>query len=233
MTRTTIGLVVIGLVGSLGVAHGQEAAPAGARDPQSAVIGAWSLTKDLSDTGERLAGAMGGPGGGGRGGGMSGPGGGGMGAPGGGGGGGGRGGGMGGGFPGGGSSGGGMSGPGGSGGRAREAGPAFAALKAQNKLTIVPADGAVAITTGDGVSRRYVTDGKKYEYLTGDGVVKYTAKWNGATLSVDTEFEKGPKIAWMFVPVDIGAQLLVIVRVSGGDMPGNVLAHQIYRRDQM
>ncbi len=231
MKRAVIGFVMIGAVGCLAVAHGQESAPAGTTGPQSAVVGVWSLNKDLSDTGERMAGAMGGPGGGGRGGGMSGPGGG-MGAPGGGGGGGGRGGGMGGGFPGGGDpSGGGMGGPGG--GRSRDAGPALAALKAQNRLTIVPADGAVAITTGDGVSRRYVTDGRKYEFLTGDGVVKYTAKWNGATLSLDTEIEKGPTIAWMFVPVDIGAQLLVIVRVSGGDMPGTAQAHHLYRRDQM
>lgn len=223
MKRAVIGLVIVGVAGCLAVAHGQESVPAGASGPQSAVIGVWSLNKDLSDTGERMAGAMGGPAGGGRGGGMGGPGGG-TGVPGGGGGG--RGGGMGGGFPGGGQP------PGGS-SRSRESGPAYAALKAQNRLTIVPADGAVAITTGDGVSRRYVTDGKKYEFLTGDGVVKYTAKWNGATLSLDTEVEKGPKIAWMFVPVDIGAQLLVIVRVSGGDMPGNMLAHHLYRRDQM
>jgi hypothetical protein len=228
MKRAVIGLTVMGVVGCLAMAHGQAPVPAG--DPQSAVVGVWSLNKDLSDTGDRLAAAMGGQGGGGRGGGMGAPGGGGMGGPGGGGGG--RGGGMGGGFPGGGQpSGGGMGGSGG--GRPRESGPAFSALKAQNKLTIVPADGAVAITTGDGVSRRYVTDGKKYEFLTGDGVVKYAAKWNGATLSLDTEIEKGPKIAWMFVPVDIGAQLLVIVRVSGGDMPGTVLAHHLYRRDQM
>ncbi|MCX6550990.1 MAG: hypothetical protein NTY02_08300 [Acidobacteria bacterium] len=227
--KTIIAILSLALmIGSTALLAAQETPQApqtSIPQPRSAIVGAWSLNKDMSDTGDRM---MGGPGGGSRGG----PGGSGGGSRGG------SGGGMGG-FGGGGGRGGGMGGD--MGGRGGESGggnmprtPAamLAALQAPGGMTIIPADGSVTVTTSDGVTRKYVTDGKKAELLTGDGVVSYKAKWDAESLVIESEMDKNPKVTWTCIPMASGTQLLVVVRVSGGDMPRDMIVHRVYKRTQ-
>jgi len=225
------GLALAAVVGSLTLTHAQEVKPADTFAVRDGVIGAWKLEKNLSDAQDRAGGGRrGGPpgggggmppggmgGGGGRGGGMGG--GGGM-PPGGMGGGGGRGGGM-----------GGVPGGGGGGQGRREPAEVMAMLQPASAMTIVPADGAVVVTNSDGVSRKFVTDDKKNELLTGDGVIKYRAKWSGPTLSIESELDKGPKVTITYIPMTLTNQLLAIVRVEGQDGMGTLLAHHVFIRN--
>jgi hypothetical protein len=223
MKTTVAGLALVGVVGCLALAQAQEPQAGAARSAQGAVLGSWTLDKNLSDTPERMGGG-GGSRSGGRTGGF---------------GGGGRGGGFGG--------GGGRGGFGGMGGGDRDGMPGgqgygdnedakrnrevlMTALSAPAGMTIVPGDGAAIITSSDGVSRKYVTDDKKAELVTGDGVIKYKAKWSGPTLVIESEIENGPKIDWTYIPMADTRQLLVVVRVSGGRMPGTMVAHHVYER---
>jgi hypothetical protein len=135
-------------------------------------------------------------------------------------GGGGRGGGMGG-FPGG----------GGGGQTRREPAEVMAMLQPASGMTIVPADGAVIVTNSDGVSRKFVTDDKKNELLTGDGIIKYKAKWSGPTLVIESELDKGPKVTITYIPMTLTNQLLAIVRVEGQDGMGTLLAHHVFIRN--
>ena len=235
MNPRIAGLALAAVFGSLTMTYAQEARPTDAFAVRDGVIGAWKLEKNLSDAQDRAGGGRrGGPSGGG----------GGMGGSGGGmGGGGGRGGGMGGGGgrggtggmpPGGmGGSGGGM--PGGMGGRGGQGGrdPAavMAMLQPASGMTIVSADGAVVVTNSDGVSRKFITDDKKNELLTGDGVIKYKAKWSGPTLSIESELDKGPKVTITYIPMTLTNQLLAIVRVEGQDGMGALLAHHVFIRN--
>jgi len=226
MKRLLAGSVLV--LASVAFVAAQDAPPPQPSQTRSPIVGAWSLNKDLSDTADRMMG------GGSRGGGS-------RGGYGGSGGGGGRGGGMGGG----GGRGGGMGGFGGGGGdmgggnRGGEGGseprnPAWvnAALQPSAGMTIVPADDAVNITTSDGVSRKFVANGKKAELLTGDGVVSYKARWDGDVFVVEAELEKSPKVEWRFIPMDGGRQLLAFVKVSGGGMPRDVVLHHVYNREK-
>jgi len=230
MNKTITGLTLAAVFGSLTMMYAQEAKPVDTSAMREGVIGVWKLEKNLSDAQDRGGGPRGGA-----------PGGGGM-PPGGMGGGGGRGGGMGG-FPGGGGggtggSGGGMPG-GGQGGRGGQGGsrgdrdPAavMAMLQPASGMTIVPADGAVVVTNSDGVSRKFITDDKKNELLTGDGVIKYRAKWSGPTLSIESELDKGPKVTITYIPMTLTNQLLAIVRVEGQDGMGTLLAHHVFIRN--
>jgi hypothetical protein len=230
MRSRIAGLALAAVFGSLTTMHAQEARPTDTPAVHDGVIGAWKLEKNLSDAQDRAGGGRrGGPQGGGVGGGGGMP-------PGGMGGGGGRGGGMGGGgMPpggGGGMPGGGMGGRGGGGGQSgRDPATVMAMLQPASGMTIVSADGAVVVTNSDGVSRKFVTDDKKNELLTGDGVIKYKAKWNGPTLSIESELDKGPKVTIVYIPMTLTNQLLVIVRVAGEDGMGAMLAHHVFIRN--
>ena len=104
-------------------------------------------------------------------------------------------------------------------------------LQPASGMTIVSADGAVVVTNSDGVSRKFITDDKKNELLTGDGVITYRAKWNGPMLSIESELDKGPKVTITYIPMPPTNQLLAIVRVAGGDGTGALLAHHIFVRN--
>jgi hypothetical protein len=225
MSQKIAGLALAAVLGGLTMMHAQEVKPTDTPAVRDGVLGAWKLEKNLSDAQDRASGGRrGGPPGGG----------GGMGAPGGGmGGGGGRGGGMGG-FPGGGGGGmpGGMGGRGGEGGQgSREPAAVMAMLQPAAGMTIVSADGAVVVTNSDGVSRKFITDDKKNELLTGDGVIKYKAKWSGPTLAIESELEKGPKVTITYIPMTLTNQLLVIVRVAGEGGMGALIAHHVFVRN--
>jgi hypothetical protein len=231
MNPRIAGLALAAVFGSLTMVHAQETKSTDTPAMRDGVIGAWKLEKNLSDAQDRAAGRRGGPPGGGMGGGGGMP-------PGGMGGGGGRGGGMGG-FPGSGG-GGGMPGgmPGGMGGRGGEGGQSgrdsaavMAMLQPATGMTIVSADGAVIVTNSDGVSRKFITDDKKNELLTGDGVIKYKAKWSGPTLIIESELDKGPKVTITYIPMTLTNQLLAIVRVAGEDGMGAMLAHHVFIRN--
>lgn len=225
MKSRIAGLALAGVFGSLTMMYAQEAKPTDTIAARDGVVGAWKLEKNLSDAQDRAGGGRrGGPPGGG--GGMP---------PGGMGGGGGRGGGMGGGGgmpPGGMGGGGGMGGRGGGDGQSgRDSAAVMAMLQPASGMTIVSADGAVVVTNSNGVSRKFVTDDKKNELLTGDGVIKYRAKWSGPTLTIESELEKGPKVTMTYIPMTLTNQLLVIVRVAGEDGMGTLLAHHVFIRN--
>ena len=133
---------------------------------------------------------------------------------------------------GGGMTGGGQGGRGGGGGQSsRDPAAVMAMLQPASGMTIVLADGAVVVTNSNGVNRRFVTDDKKNELLTGDGVIQYKARWSGPTLSIESELEKGPKVTITYIPMTLTNQLLVIVRVAGEDGMGTLLAHHVFIRN--
>lgn len=117
------------------------------------------------------------------------------------------------------------------GGDRRDPAAVMAMLQPASGITIVLSDNAVAITNSDGVSRRFVTDEKKNELLTGDGVITYKAKWSGPTLQIESELEKGPKVTATYIPMTLTNQLLLIVRVDGGGGGGALIAHHVYQRN--
>lgn len=127
---------------------------------------------------------------------------------------------------------GGMGGRGGGGGQSgRDPAEVMAMLQPASGMTIVLADGALVVTNSDGVSRKFVTDDKKNELLTGDGVIKYKAKWSGPTLIIESELENGPKVTITYIPMTLTNQLLVIVRVAGEGGMGALLAHHVFVRN--
>ena len=127
---------------------------------------------------------------------------------------------------------GGMGGSGGGGSQSgRDPAAVMAMLQPASGMTIVSADGAVVVTNSDGVSRKFITDDKKNELLTGDGVIKYRAKWSGPTLSIESELDKGPKVTITYIPMTLTNQLLAIVRVEGQDGMGTLLAHHVFIRN--
>jgi hypothetical protein len=227
MKERIAGLALAAVFGCLTTIHAQAPAATDSASLRAGVIGAWKLDKNLSDAQERGGGR-----GGSRGGGMGG-------YPGGMGGGGGRTGGRGGmgGFPGGMGGGGGMGGYPGGGERSRQGDgrrdPAevMALLQPASGMTIVPNEVGVVITNSDGVSRTFITDDKKNELLTGDGVIKYKAKWSGPTLLIESELENGPKVSISYIPMTLTNQLLAIVRVEGESGSGSLIAHHVFTRN--
>jgi hypothetical protein len=228
MKTTMAGLALVALVVSASFALAQEPQPGATPSFRDGVLGAWKLEKNLSDTADRMGGARGsspgrppgGMGGGGITGGM------------GGGGGRGGGGGMGGMGGGGGRSGGGGMGGGQEGGRPGGADPAaiMAALQPAAGMTIVQNEDVVIVTNTNGVTRKFVANDKKNELLTGDGVIKYRAKWSGPTLTIESELDEGPKVTVTYIPMTLTNQLLVIVRVAGEGGMGTLLAHHVFVR---
>jgi hypothetical protein len=180
----------------------------------SAMVGVWTLDKDLSDRPDQGMDR----GEGGRGGGM----------PGGMGGGGGRGGGMPGGM------GGGM--PGFGGGR-RDPDEAKRAnritkdlVSPADRLTIVQDGPVLLMTSGDGRAIKWLSDNQEQERLTGDGVIKSRARWNGAVFTVEEKIQDGPKVTRTFIVSSDRNQLILVLRMDGGDGPGQMTAHHIYTR---
>jgi hypothetical protein len=228
MRTTMAGLALVAIVASAAPVRAQEPGTDAGALARDVVFGAWKLDKNLSDTADRMAAAgrrgggsqPGGFGGGGVSGGMGGGRGGGGGT-----------GGMGGG--GGRSGGGGISG-GGMGDRPGQEGvdPAvvMAALQPAPEMTVVQGDGTVIVTNSDGITRKFVADGKKNELLTGDGVIKYKATWIGPVFNVESELEDGPKITLTYIPM-ANQQLLAIVRVAGRSGGGPIVAHHVYTRN--
>lgn len=208
-------IVVAGLAGGIAglVAQEPQAAEADAR--QGAITGVWTLNKDLSDMpgregarpgmGAMPGGAGGGsmPGGGGRGG-------------------------MGGGRPG---MGGGNSGGSRDRDDARRARSLIQDLVAPaGGLTIVRDATHVSITTADGRPLKLQANGKEEERLTGDGVIKSKTRWSGDQLVIEERIQDGPRVTRTYIASSDHRQLTVIVRIEGGDLPGQVLVHFVYDR---
>lgn len=211
-------LVVVAALGvfAVGTAATLRAQDKGGIGDGQALVGVWVLDKDLSDRTDqgmgRGDGARGGmpPGGGGRGGG------------------------MGGGMPGG--MGGGM--PGGFGGR-RDPDEARRSnritkdlLSAADRLTIVQDGQAILVTSGDGRAIKWVADNQDQERLTGDGVIKSRARWNGSSFTVEERIQDGPKVTRTFITSVDRSTLVLVLRIDGGDMPGQMAVHHIYTRSR-
>ncbi len=211
-------LVVVAALGvfAVGTAATLRAQDKGGIGDGQALVGVWVLDKDLSDRTDqgmgRGDGARGGmpPGGGGRGGG------------------------MGGGMPGG--MGGGM--PGGFGGR-RDPDEARRSnritkdlLSAADRLTIVQDGQAILVTSGDGRAIKWVADNQEQERLTGDGVIKSRARWNGSSFTVEERIQDGPKVTRTFITSVDRSTLVLVLRIDGGDMPGQMAVHHIYTRSR-
>ncbi len=181
--------------------------------PAAAVAGVWTIDKDSSDVpgaadrGDRPP--MGGPGGG-----MGGPGGG-MGGRGG----------MGGGMPGG-TSGGGRRDPE---EMRRARGLLLDLSRPPERLTIVHDGAAVILTSDDGRSVKLVVDGKEQERLTGDGVIKGKARWDGDTLRVEEKIQDGPKVVRTYFASSDRRRLVVATRIEPGG-GGELVVHHLYTR---
>jgi hypothetical protein len=213
MTRLIVPAACVLVLGGATLVLAQDPTAGSQASPAPGIAGIWKLNTDLSDTGERLA-EGGRPAGGGPGGGMP---------PGGGGGRGGMGGGM----------------PGGMGGfgsgqpdraesqRLRRI--VQEALEPPKALTIVPDGPRISLTAGDGRAFSYVTDGKKQDQITGDGELEHRTTWNGAQLVIETKIQDGPKVTRTYAPSG-DTQLIVIVRLEGGQASRAVVAHHIYDR---
>lgn len=214
---TRIWAMVFGaglLAGSLGI--GAQERPAVTGDAaMSALVGVWTLNKDMSDIPGKSdgKGPGGGPPPGGMGGGM--PGGGGRG-------------GMGGGMP-----------PGGGGGRGgdrdemRRAGRITTDLATPAEgLTIVKDGALVMIAAADGRPLKLTADGKEEERLTGDGVIKSKTRWVGEQLVTEERIQDGPKVTRTYTASSDRRQLTITVRVDGGDMSGRLLVHHVFDRKE-
>lgn len=181
-----------------------------AQGQASAIVGAWTLNRDLSDTGaDRIQGrgdARGGGfprgGGGGRGGGR---------------------GGFGGGFPGGGGFGGGPNGR-----DPQDAMRRTAALgdilNAPERLTITQTESMVIITAGDGRATRLSLDGKKIKDESTN--MERKTKWESGKL-ISEITGSGPKIIETYSADSDHHELLVIVQVEGRDEATRVF-HRLY-----
>jgi hypothetical protein len=210
-----VTIATVWLAASMGFAA-QDRVAVGSPD-KAGIVGVWALDKDLSDRPGQLGGRgpegggpMGRPPGGGRGGG------GGMG--------GGRGG-MGGGMP------GGMGGGGRDRDDMRRAGRMSQDLTMPPEgLTIVQDGPLVMITTNDGRSVKLMSDGKEQERLTGDGAVKSKTRWSGEQLIVEEKIQDGPKVIRTYTVSSDGRQLMLIIRIEGGDIPGASLVHHVFTR---
>lgn len=215
MRRTLVAVAVVGVLAAQTAATLRAQDKGGLGDGQ-ALVGVWVLDKDLSDRADqgmgRGDGARGGmpPGGGGRGGG------------------------MGGGMPGG--MGGGM--PGGFGGRrdpdeARRSNRITNDLvSAAERLTIVQDGQAILVTSGDGRAIRWTADNQEQERLTGDGVIKSRARWNGASFIVEERIQDGPRVTRTFITSGDRATLVLVLRIDGGDRPGQMVVHHLYTRSR-
>lgn len=213
MTRLIVPAACVLLLGGAALVLAQGTTAGSPASAVPGVAGIWKLNADLSDTGQRLD-EGGRPPGAGPGGGMP---------PGGGGG---RGG-MGGGMPG---------GMGGFGGGQPDRAESQRlrrivqeALEPPASLTIVPDGSRITLTAGDGRAFSYVTDGKKQDQITGDGELEHRTTWHGAQLVIETKIQDGPKITRTYAPSG-DAQLIVIIRLDGGQAPRPVVAHHIYDR---
>jgi hypothetical protein len=181
-----------------------------AQGQPTAIVGVWTLNKDLSDTGaDRPQGrgdARGGgyPRGGGRGGGR---------------------GGFGGGFPGGGGFGGGRGG-----GDPQETARRVDALRdildAPERLTITETESMVIMTAGDGRTTRLSLDGKKIKNeSTG---MERKSKWEGGKL-VSEITGPGPKVTETYSVDPEHHELLVVVQVEGrGGSDASRVLHRLY-----
>jgi hypothetical protein len=214
MRRTFAAALLAGLVAATaaGVALRAQDRVGVAESP--AIVGVWTLDKDLSDRADQGMDR----GEGGRGGGM----------PGGMGGGGGRGGGMPGGM------GGGM--PGFGGGR-RDPDEAKRSnritkdlLSPADRLTIVQDGPALLVTSGDGRAIKWLSDNREQERLTGDGAIKSRARWNGAQFTVEEKIQDGPKVTRTFIASSDTNLLILVLRMDGGDGPGQMTVHHVYTR---
>lgn len=215
MRRIFVMVAALGVF-AVGTAATLRAQDKGGIGDGQALVGVWVLDKDLSDRTDqgigRGDGARGGmPQGGG-----------------------GRGGGMGGGMPGG--MGGGM--PGGFGGR-RDPDEARRSnritkdlLSAAERLTIVQDGQAILVTSGDGRAIKWVADNQEQERLTGDGVIKSRARWNGSSFTVEERIQDGPKVTRTFITSGDRSTLVLVLRIDGGDMPGQMAVHHIYTRSR-
>ena len=211
---TNLQRALVATAATLAIGSG---APADAQTemPSSSIVGSWTLNKALSDLPEgRLEGRgeRRGPGGGfGRGGGR---------------GGGGRGGGgIGGGFPGG--FGGGGSGRGNPEDAMRRQDALREVLEAPDRLTIIETGAMVIVTTGDGRTLRFSTDGTKVKDES-TGIERRTTWQAGKLVSEITG--SGPHMKEIY-SADLGhRELLVVIQIegSGRDEPARVL-HRIYQ----
>jgi len=178
--------------------------------PATSLVGAWTLNRDLSDTGQLLDQARGGGGrGGGRGGGY------------------GRGGGRGGGFPG----GGGGQYPGGGGNRGgdpQETERRMSALRdilyAPDHLTITQTESMVIVTTSDGRTTRYALDWKKSKDESTS--TERRSKWEASKLVSEVTGSSQPKVTEYYSVDPEHHELLVIVYVEG---EGREVAHAFHR----
>ncbi len=203
---TVIAVVISSWAPGAGRAHAQS--------QPNAIVGVWTLNRDLSDTGDQMQDRGDPRGGSGRGGG------GGFGR------GGGRGGGIGGGFPGGGS----FPGGGGRGGDPQETMRRMDALRniidAPDRLTITQTESMTIITTGDGRTTRLSLDWKKIkDESTG---MDRRSKWESGKLIAEIS-GSGPRVTETYSVDSEHHEMLVIVQVEGqGRNEASRTFHRLY-----
>jgi hypothetical protein len=199
------------LVAAVAVAVSMLSQRVHAQAPASSIVGAWTLNRDLSDTGNQIPergdmrGGRRGGGGFGRGGGR---------------------GGFGGGFPGGNQ----FPGGGGRGGDPQDTMRRMDALRdiidAPDRLTITQTESMVIVTAGDGRTTRHTLDWKKNKDESTN--MERRSKWESGKL-ISEITGSGPRVTEVYAADPEHHELLVIVQVEGqGSNEASRVFHRVY-----
>jgi len=97
-------------------------------------------------------------------------------------------------------------------------------------LTIVESGATVIVTTGEGRSVKHPTDGKEQERLTGDGLIKSKARWDGEQLRIEERIQDGPKVTRTYMASSDRRHLIITVRIEGGGIPRETIVHHVFTR---